>query len=159
MSEGDCISEKIDALNSIAIFKNTTRSILDYACGVGKEVALLSSMGYNVIGYDKCIVHTGVLNKIDNMMFDIIYNINFIEHLIRPIQDIKQILKHLNKNGYLIFVSDAIDKYMIEYTHFHTYFYAGNSMYILFDKLNLEIIENKTVGIFRVIVLRYAGPA
>ena len=41
-------------------------------------------------------------NNIDNMKFDIIYSTNFIEHLINPIQDIKEMLKHLNMNGYII---------------------------------------------------------
>ncbi len=153
--EGDCMAQKINALNSISIFKDTSRTILDYACGTGKEVASLLKLGYNIYGYDKYVVHQGVLNNIDNMKFDIIYNINFIEHVINPIQDISKILQYLNKGGYLIFISDAIDEYMVEFTHFHTFYYLGKSLYILFNKLNLKIIEHKSVSSCKVLVLQY----
>lgn len=155
--EGDGLREKIAALQSITIFKDTSLSILDYACGVGIESAFLLKLGYNIHGYDKYVVKQGVLNNIDNMKFDIIYNINFIEHLIDPIKDIKKILKHLKINGYLIFISDAIDQYKVEITHFHTFYYIGKSLEFLFNKLNLQIIENKSVETLRVIVLQYTS--
>jgi hypothetical protein len=114
----------------------------------------VKKQGYNIYGYDKYVKETNVLNNIDNMKFDVIYSNNFIEHLINPLEDIKKMLNNLNSNGYLIFISDCIDEYMVEFTHYHTYYYTGNSFTILCDKLNLDIIESKTVGSFKIKVLK-----
>jgi hypothetical protein len=153
-TEGDNTSYQLNSLNSINIFQDKKLSYLDYACGIGKMIPILKSQCYNIYGYDKYVKHANVINNIDNMKFDVIYSNNFIEHLINPLEDIKKILNHLNDNGYLIFISDCIDEYMVEFTHFHTYYYTGNSFNILCDKLNLEIIESKTVGPCKIKVLR-----
>ena len=152
--EGDNLTFQLNSLNSINIFKNKNLSYLDYACGTGKIIPILKNKGYNIYGYDKYVKGKNVINNIDNMKFDVIYSNNFIEHLINPLEDIKKILNHLNCNGYLIFISDCIDEYMVEFTHFHTYYYTGNSFNILCNKLNLDIIESKTVGPCKIKVLR-----
>ena len=153
-AEGDNVKYQLDSLNSINIFQNKKLSYLDYACGIGNMIPILKNMGYNIYGYDKYVKGTNVINNIDNMKFDVIYSNNFIEHVINPIEDIKKILNNLNSNGYLIFISDCIDEYMVEYTHFHTYYYTGNSFNILCDKLNLDIIDSKTVGPCKIKVLK-----
>ena len=103
---------------------------------------------------DKYVKNDNVLNNIDGMKFDVIYANNFIEHITHPIEDIQLILNHLNDDGHLIMMSDCIDEYMIEFTHFHVYFYTGNSFHVLCDKLNLDIIESKTVGPCKIKVLK-----
>ena len=154
-TEGNNTQYLINCLNSIEIFKNKELTYLDYACGTGKMIPILKEKGYNICGYDKYVKNIDVLNNIDNNnKFDVIYSSNFIEHLISPIDDIKKILEHLNDDGYLIFLSDCIDEYKVEYTHFHTYYYLGNSFNILCEKLNLNVIESKTVGLFRIKVLK-----
>ena len=117
-------------------------------------IPILKSNGYNIYGYDKFVKNENVLNNIDNMKFDIIYTNNFIEHIINPIADIQKILLHLNDNGYLIIMSDCFDEYKIEYTHYHLYFYTGESFNILCNKLNLDIIESKTIGPCKIKVLK-----
>ena len=117
-------------------------------------IPILKEKGYNIYGYDKYVKNNNVLNNIDNKKFDVIYTNNFIEHVINPIEDIKKILLHLNDNGYLIIMSDCFDEYKIEYTHYHLYFYTGNSFNILCDKLNLDIIDSKTVGGCKIKVLK-----
>ncbi len=153
-SEGETTINIVNSLNSIEICKNKDFSYLDYACGIGKMIPILKYNNYNICGYDKYVVNMNVLNNIDNMKFDIIYSNNFIEHLINPIQDIKKMLKHLNINGYIIFISDCIDEYKNEHTHFHTYYYLGKSLKILCDNLGLKIIENKTIDPCRILVLQ-----
>jgi SAM-dependent methyltransferase len=152
--EGDNIKYQLDSLISINIFQNKKLSYLDYACGLGKMIPILKDKGYNIYGYDKYVKGTNVFNNIDNMKFDVIYSNNFIEHVINPLEDIKKILNNLNNNGYLIFISDCIDEYKVEFTHFHTYYYTGNSFNILCDKLNLDIIDSKTVGPCKIKVLK-----
>lgn len=153
-SEGNTVPYILDNLNSLDIFKNKQLSYLDYACGLGKMITILKKQGYNIYGYDKHVKNNNVLNDIDNKKFDVIYTNNFIEHVINPIEDIKKILLHLNDNGYIIIMSDCFDEYKIEITHYHLYFYTGNSFNILCDKLNLDIIDSKTVGPCKVKVLK-----
>lgn len=152
--EGDSYIYQLNALNSIEVFKNKECSYLDYACGTGKIIPILRKNGYNISGYDKYVISKNVLNNIDGMKFDVITSNNFIEHLINPIDDIKKMLNHLNNNGYLIFTSDCIDEYKIEFTHFHTFYYLGKSLSIIANELNLNIVELKSVGEHRVLVLQ-----
>ena len=153
-SEGNTVPFILNNLNSLYIFKNKNLSYLDYACGIGSMIPVLENKGYNISGYDKHVKTKNVLNNIDGMKFDVIYTNNFIEHVINPIEDIKKILVHLNDNGYLIIMSDCFDEYKIEYTHYHVYFYTGDSFNILCNKLNLNVIESTTVGPCKIKVLQ-----
>jgi hypothetical protein len=153
-SEGDTTPYIIENLNSLELFKNKKLSYLDYACGIGSVLPIFKNNGYNICGYDYYVKNQNVLNNIDNMKFDVIYTNNFIEHVTNPIEDIKKILQHLNNDGYLIIISDCFDEYKIEYTHYHLYFYTGNSFNILCEKLNLNIIESKTIGPCKIKVLQ-----
>jgi len=153
-SEGDTTQAILNNLNSLDIFSNKNLSYLDYACGIGSMIPILKEQGYNIHGYDKYVKNSNVLNNIDNKKFDVIYTNNFIEHVTNPIEDIKNIMLYLNDNGYLIIMADCFDEYMVEYTHFHLYFYTGVSFNILCDKLNLDIIDSKTVGPFKIKVLK-----
>jgi hypothetical protein len=153
-AEGDTVPYIMNGLNSLDLFKNEKLSYLDYACGIGKMIPILKQRGYNIYGYDKYVKNDNVLNNIDGMKFDVIYANNFIEHVINPIEDMKQILLHLNDDGYLILMSDCMDEYIVEFTHYHVYFYTGNSFNVLCDKLNLDIIESKTVGSCKIKVLK-----
>ena len=80
------------------------------------------------------------------MKFDVIFSTNFIEHVINPLEDIKKILVHLNDDGYLIFISDCVDEYLVEFTHFHAFYYLGRSFQLLCDKLNLKIVGSNKIG-------------
>ena len=152
--EGETYDIQLECLKSIDLFKNKDYSYLDYACGIGKIIPILKKESYNISGYDKYVVGQNVLNNIDNMKFDVIFSNNFIEHLINPINDIKNMLNHLNDNGYLIFTSDCIDEYKVEITHFHTFYFLGKSLSVLSKKLNLNILELKSVKQNRVLVLQ-----
>lgn len=152
--EGETYGTQLECLNSIDLFKNKIYSYLDYASGIGKIIPILMKESYNIYGYDKYVISKNVLNNIDNMKFDVIFSNNFIEHLINPIDDIKNMLNHLNDNGYLIFTSDCIDEYKVEFTHFHTFYFLGRSLNVLAKKLNLNILELKSVGQNRVLVLQ-----
>jgi len=153
-TEGDNVKEVFECINSIDIFLNKNLTYLDYACGTGKFMSCLKNIGYNINGYDKYVKGDNILNDISSMTFEVIFSNNFIEHLINPIEQIKDMLNHLNYNGYLIFISDCIDEYNVEFTHFHTYYYVGNSFKLLCDKLNLTIVESKNIGPCKIKVLR-----
>lgn len=152
--EGYTVPFIMNNLNSLNLFENKSLSYLDYACGIGHMIPILKRLGYDIHGYDKYVTNDNVLNNIDHMKFDVIYINNFIEHVIHPIDDLKKILVHLNDNGYFIIMSDCLDEYKIEYTHYHVYFYTGNSFNVLCNKLHLDIIESKTIGPCKIKVLK-----
>ena len=126
---------------------------LDYACGDGKMVNILKSEGYDITGYDKYVSAPNVLSNIDGLKFDIVYAINFIEHLINPVSDILYMLTHLNDKGYLVFISDCIDAYGVDHTHFHTFYFTGNSLNILCKTLNMNLLHIETRGICHIMIL------
>jgi SAM-dependent methyltransferase len=152
-TEGDRRHMLKDIFNSIGILKQKELKYLDYACGDGKMVEVLKHEGYDITGYDKYIKAFNVLSNIDGLKFDIIYAVNFIEHLINPLYQIADILTHVKHNGYLVFISDCIDRYAIEFTHFHTFYFTGDSFNILCKKLELKIVHNDTKGDYRIIIL------
>ena len=151
--EGDNTMFLKVCFRSIDILKKKHLSFLDYACGDGKMIPILKQDCYNISGYDKYVISSNVLSNIDGLKFDIIYAVNFIEHLIDPVSDISYMLTHLNYGGYLVFISDCIDIYKIEYTHFHTFYFTGNSFNILLETLKMRIVHNETRENNRIIIL------
>ena len=118
------------------------KTYLDFACGSGKTAENLKNIGYNIIGYDKYIKNDFVKNDISNLKFDIVYCNNYIEHLKYPLEQMYEMLNYVQDNGYLIIMSDAFDEFMLDMTHYHTFFFTGKSFEVLCEKLNLKIINS-----------------
>ena len=142
--------KETDPANGILYFFNKlkmskSKKYLDWGCGNNPStLSLLNNQGYNVFGYDKYTnnPHHKFLKNIDNK-FDMIYSNNFIEHVIDPISDLKEVLDNLKSDGILILISPCWD-YCYEFTHFHTFFFVNKSVKVLCDKLNIsEIYSNK----------------
>lgn len=146
-SEGNTKNYILDALNSLDLFKDKNKSYLDYACGKkNTTIEMLFDKGYNIYGYDKYVECNSkfFINNITNMKFDVIYCNNYIEHLIKPYEDLLKMVEHINKGGYLILISSCFE-YVIEYTHYHTFFFSDKSLNILAEKLDLEFIDSKKI--------------
>jgi len=146
-SEGDTTNYILDTLATLDVFKDLSKSYLDYACGKwNNAVKILKDRGYNIHGYDKYVESNNELfiNDITNMKFDIVYNNNYIEHVINPYEDLLKIVECINKQGYLILISPCFE-YTIEYTHYHTFFFSDKSLNILSKKLGLELIDSKKI--------------
>lgn len=144
LKEGDTTSYILTAFDKIDILKNKNLKYLDYACGEwNNAIEKLSQDGYNIKGYDKYV--TGkkyILNNLDKTTkFDVIYNNNYAEHLINPLEDISSMLSFLEPNGYLIFITPCFD-YCVEYTHYHTFYFSDKSLQIIADKLNVSFIKS-----------------
>lgn len=152
-AEGNTVPYISAALASSEICRNKDLTYLDWACGIGSMIPVLTSQGYNITGYDKYVKAPNVLNELDDLTFDVIYANNFIEHVLDPIKDIKLMLNHLKKGGYLIFISDCMDEYKVEITHFHSYYYVGRSLNLLINELGLKFVEIKSVGPCRMLTL------
>lgn len=143
--EGDTTNYILFVLQNIK-FLNKNGKHLDFACGKwNKLIPTLRAKGYNIIGYDKYV--TGekyILNKLDpSAKFDVIYNNNYIEHLINPIDDIREMVDLLNIGGHIVFITQCFE-YCIEFSHYHTFFFNDKSLKIIADKLGLTpVYSNK----------------
>lgn len=139
--EGDTTKYILGVLEDMPFFKDKQLKYLDYACGKWNSIVpTLKSQGYNIVGYDKYVSNDSyITNNIQNTMFDVIYNSNYIEHLIDPIKDIHEMISHLNKNGYIVFITQCFE-YTIEFTHYHTFFFTDKSLKIIADKLDMTLI-------------------
>lgn len=111
---------------------------LDYACGEwNNSVNELNKLGYtHIYCYDK---YVGKYNNIDGKKFDVVYSNNYIEHLINPLNGIKEMLNYLKDDGLLVITSDCWDRYKIPETHYHTFWFPGRSIGVLCEKLHLSL--------------------
>ena len=143
IKEGDSAPYIINVFNTIDILKDKKLKYLDYACGEwNNSIEILSQRGYNIKGYDKYINGKNILNNLyENSKFDVIYNNNYAEHLINPLEDISYMLSFLEPNGYLVFITPCFD-YCVEYTHYHTFYFSDKSLQIIADKLNISFIKS-----------------
>lgn len=142
-----CYSEGDPTVSTLAVLKlsNTfdkSKTYCDWACGSWNTVVpSLKAEGYNVVGYDRyCSPKDYILREIGDRKFDVIFSNNYIEHVIHPYEDLKEIISHVNQGGYLIFITQCFD-YRIEYTHYHTFFFIGKSISVLCSKLNIELVN------------------
>jgi hypothetical protein len=141
-------------IKSIKLFKNKKFSYLEYECKNKNTIDTLKKNGYNIYGFNKYINNPNILNVIENIKFDVIYVFNFVEHLINPITELQNILSYLNPNGYLIIMSDSLDEYKFEISHYKTHYYLGNSFNILCNKLNLNINSSQIINKIKVKILQ-----
>jgi hypothetical protein len=146
-NEGDTTEYIIKTLSSIDIFNDKSKSYLDYACGNWNNIVpYLRENGYNIYGYDKYVNSDNYfLNDITGLKFDVIYNNNFIEHLINPIDFISTMVNHLNDYGYIIFISPCFE-YSYDFTHYHTFFFNDKSLEYISKKINIKLIDSKRIN-------------
>lgn len=145
--EYDTTDEILISLNSINILCDKKKSYLDYACGKWNDtVKYLKNDGYNIIGYDKYVKTHYSVNDLGKMRFDVIYANNFIEHTIRPIDELIEISKHLNEDGKLILISPCFE-YCYHNTHYHTFYFIGKSIEYLCHKTRMKELSSKRVDL------------
>jgi len=128
---------------------------LDYGCGKWNRVtSVLRDRHLIVDGYDKIVTGPDIVNKLGSMKYDVIYSSNLLEHFIHPIDDIKEILTHLNNDGYLIFITVCFE-YCYTDTHYHVFYFVGRSLQFLCEKLGIiEVFSQRITfedGIFTII--------
>jgi len=142
-NEGDTTNRILTVLENLDFFKDKSLKYLDYACGRwNKVIPKLRNRGYDIIGYDKYVSGGYILNNLGDLKFDVIYNSDFIEHLINPIEDIRHITKNLKPGGYLIFITPCFE-YCIDFSHYHTFYFNDTSLAHIGNKLNLKMTFSK----------------
>jgi hypothetical protein len=143
-NEGDTSSYILHVLNDIDVCKDKTKTYLDYACGKWNTVIpTLRDKGYDIIGYDKFVSgNSYTTNQLPLTQYDIVYNCNYIEHVIEPYKDLGEIVSLVKSGGHVLFIT-ACFEYCIEFTHYHTFFFNDKSLEHLANKLGLIPIFSK----------------
>lgn len=120
------------------IVKN--QKILDYGCGFTlKYHDILNKQGYDIEKFDKYIKDKDMIEPFEEY-YDILFSHNLIEHVIHPIDDVKEMIKYVKPGGLLIISSPCWD-YCCEHTHFHTFFFIGKSFSIVSAKVKIQEID------------------
>ena len=143
-SETDTSEGRVIMFNKFELDKSL--EYLDYACGAFPDTLnKLNNQGWTTYGYDKHVTvpHSRFLSNIDNRTFDVVYTNNYIEHLIDPIKDFDDILKHVKPGGKLIMASPCWEfRYCYDISHHHTFFFSEKSLKVLEKKLNIKQISS-----------------
>lgn len=85
-------------LQDIYIEKKLLKSnILDFGCGFGKDVEILSKKGYKITGYDPHYFPQYPQGKFDTILCFYVLNIVFLENQEEVIMNISQLLKPKGK--------------------------------------------------------------
>lgn len=115
-------------------FYKTSLSYLDFACGNFNNVmSIMKQEGFDIDGYDK---HQENYKNKPTRLFDVVYCCNYIEHVIRPSEDIGEMLQFVKPGGSLLLISPCFE-YYIEYTHYHTFFFSDKALQILCKELGM----------------------
>jgi len=143
-SEGDTSPYILEVLRDQPVCTNKNATYLDYACGKWNNVIpTLRSEGYDIIGYDKFVSgNEYTTNMLPDTRFDIVYNCNYIEHIINPYEDLHEIVSLVKKGGYIIFIT-ACFEYCIAFTHYHTFFFNDKSLEYISKNLGITLVSSK----------------
>lgn len=150
-------NHNLSALKQLSI--KTQDALLDIGCGIGKEIAVLKSLGYkNVFGVDPYIKedvyfdNTLLVKKQE--VFDVNKKFNFItmhhsfEHVIEPLEVLNKLASILKDDGKIMIripvaASFALEKYGMNWVQFdaprHTFLHTELSMQVMCNKVGLKI--------------------
>lgn len=130
---------------------------LNFGCGEWSQtIEEARKEGYQLFGFDPYSANTNDefiindINVIKKMGFDGIMSNNVLEHIRYP-DEVLSLMASLLKseNCAMVHTTPCYD-YCYEYTRFHLYFFAGNSLEYICRKVNLrfENTDNKDTKIF-----------
>jgi len=136
--------------------KAQIKNALDFGCGEGEVLPiLLQRHGLTCDRYDLYYYPQKVY---DNKKYDLICSTEVIEHLSEPLEMLKTLVSHLNKDGYLLLMTsfhpatteDFLKWYYIQDSTHIGFFNLPTFQYIA-DSLNLKIVKhnNKNIILFQ----------
>lgn len=149
-----CGSQDNMAMNEDLFMKlapNKEKKYLLYGCYGEAAVKVLRNRGYDVYGFNPYGEATPFLfNKREALkgnLFDSIFSNNFIDKTRDPVGDFTRMRDVLTEGGKMIHASPCFD-YVAAESRYNIYFYIGNSMHFLCDRvgLKLEIIRNTSLA-------------
>lgn len=125
------------------------KTALDFGCGEGEVLPiLLERTGIHCDRYDLFYFPKKVY---ENKKYDLICSTEVIEHLSNPLDTIKELLLHLNKDGYLLFMTyfhPSDDEKFLKWFYIkdvtHISFFNLKTFEHLASEFNLEIVKHNT---------------
>jgi len=156
-------NNNLESLGYVKIFENlitdfilpqkqNIKTALDFGCGEGEVLPTL--LNQKNILCDKYDLFYFPKKNYRDKKYDLITSTEVFEHLNNPLNTIKELLLHLNKNGYLLIMSafhpsDNEDFlkwfYIKDVTHIG--FFSILTFQYLAKKFNLKILQNNSKNI------------
>ncbi len=129
-------------ISSMSEFNDKTKTILDFAAGKWSSlIKIQRDLGYNILGYDKYVKDNNeyTISTLNGQTFDIVYTTNYIEHLINPVEQFRELMNCVNENGILVMIGVCWN-YCVEMTHYHTIFFRSDkALEYICDTLNIYV--------------------
>ncbi len=129
---------------------------LDFGCGEGEVLPiLLERTGISCDRYDLYYFPEKVY---ENKKYDLICSTEVIEHLDNPLETLKEMLSHLNKDGYLLLMTyfhPSDDEKFLKWFYIkdmtHIGFFSTKTFEFLASELNLKIVKhnNKNIILYK----------
>jgi len=138
--------------------KNIKRA-LDFGCGEGEVLPIvLERTGVTCDRYDYFYFPDKVYK---NKVYDMVVSTEVFEHLTKPLDELKELLTHIKKDGYLLLMTafhPANDEEFFKWWYIrditHIGFFTIKTFEYLAKKYNLKIINNneKNIILFQKII-------
>jgi len=131
---------------------NNIKTALDFGCGEGEVLPiLLERAGISCDRYDLFYFPQKVY---EDKKYDLIVSTEVIEHLANPLDTIKELLLHLNKDGYLLLMTyfhPSDDEKFLKWFYIkdmtHIGFFSLKTFEYLASELGLEILKHNSKNI------------
>lgn len=141
-----------DEINKIKLIRPKTR-VLEFGAGGGWNLLPFIKAGAEVLGvdYSPNLVQLGRDNGINMMeggieniegLFDVIITNHVLEHLSNPVESLKLLISHLNKNGIIyIAVPNIMNFGMGQLQNAHTYYFTLQTLEYYCLTAGLQLIH------------------
>ena len=124
-------------------YQDKIKAALDFGCGPGPVLAgLLKEKGFEVDIYDKYFAPEKIF---ENKKYDLITSTEVLEHLADPLETLKTLKNHLNKNGILAIMTlfhpnneEGFKKWWYRRDSTHISFYRPKTFEILAKMLEMK---------------------
>lgn len=132
------------------------KTVLDFGCGEGEVLPIL--LERKNIKCDKYDLYYFPEKVYEDKKYDLICSTEVIEHLANPLDTLKELLLHLNKDSYLLLMTyfhPSDDEQFLKWFYIkdmtHIGFFSMKTFKSLASKLNLEVVKhnNKNVVLFK----------
>jgi len=125
------------------------KTALDFGCGEGEVLPiLLERKGISCDRYDLFYFQTKVY---EDKKYDLICSTEVFEHLSEPLEVFKELLSHLNKNGYLLLMTafhPSDDEKFLKWYYIqdstHIGFFSMRTFEYIADVLNLRVVKHNS---------------
>ncbi len=141
---------------AITPYEENIESALEFGCGPGPVLAeLLRRKGMEVEQYDLYFYPEKVY---EGKQYDLITSTEVFEHLKKPIEMLRMLVKHTNDNGYIILMTKfppADDKEFLAWWYrrdvTHISFFTPKSFEVMAEKVGLKVLKtiDKNIVVFQ----------